>query len=72
MHSESRINRRGLVKLGAVAALVSRVRAQDAGSETGRLGVVGGRAEEELYAGKISSCPPPGNPTCRFSRSTDV
>src|SRR5579872_5883048 len=52
MESLSKLSRRGLVKLGAMSALVSRARAQDVGSEAGRLGVVGGRAEEELYPGK--------------------
>src|SRR5665213_4128716 len=60
MESLSKLSRRGLVKLGAISAgiapfsqaFVSHARAQDAGSEAGRLGVVGGRAEEELYAGK--------------------
>ncbi len=46
----SKLNRRGLMKLGAISAVIAR--AQDAGSEAGRLGVVGGRAEQELYAGK--------------------
>src|SRR6204780_4738135 len=52
MESLSKLSRRGLVKLGTVTALVSRARAQDAGSEAGHLGVVGGRAEEQLYPGK--------------------
>jgi dienelactone hydrolase len=60
MESISKLSRRGLVKLAAISAgigpfsqtFVARARAQDAGSEAGRLGVVGGRAEEELYAGK--------------------
>src|ERR1700734_4564846 len=60
MKSLSKISRRGLVKLGAISAglapfpraFVSRASAQDAGSEAGRVGVVGGRAEEELYPGK--------------------
>jgi dienelactone hydrolase len=46
-----RLNRRGWMKLGT-AALAARVCAQDAGSESGRLGVVGGRAEDELYPAK--------------------
>src|SRR3984957_10543406 len=60
MVSLSELNRRDWMKLGAVAAgiapflhvSVSRAHAQDAGAEAGRLGVVGGRAEEELYPGK--------------------
>ncbi len=60
MESISKLSRRGLVKFGAISAgispfssaFVSRARAQDAGSEAGRLGVVGGRAEEELFPGK--------------------
>src|SRR3984885_10849818 len=60
MESLSKLSRRGLVKFGAISAgmvpfshvLVSRAHAQDAGAEAGRLGVVGGRAEEELYPGK--------------------
>src|ERR1700733_4275749 len=60
MKSLSNLSRRGLVKLGAISAgiapfsqaFVSRAHAQDAGAEAGRLGVVGGRAEEELYPGK--------------------
>lgn len=56
MDSLSKLSRRGLVKLGAVSAGISpflaRVRAQDAGSETGSLGVVGGRSDAELYPGK--------------------
>ncbi|MGP0074228.1 MAG: alpha/beta hydrolase family protein [Bryobacteraceae bacterium] len=56
MESLSKLNRRCWMKWGAISAglapFVSRARAQDAGSEAGRLGVVGGRAEEELYPGK--------------------
>jgi dienelactone hydrolase len=60
MESISMLSRRGLVKVGAISAgisalsraFVSRALAQDAGSEAGRLGLVGGRAEEELYPGK--------------------
>ena len=60
MESLSKLSRRGLVKFGAISAgiapfsqgFVSRASAQDAGSEAGRIGVVGGRAEEELYPGK--------------------
>lgn len=69
MESLSKLNRRSLVKWGAAAvALVSRARAQDAGSETGRLGVVGGRAEEELYPGK--GLPGGGQLEIRLSAST--
>src|SRR5580693_1122652 len=60
MQSLSKLNRRGWMKLGVISAgvaplssaFVSRASAQDAGSEAGRVGVVGGRAEEELYPGK--------------------
>jgi dienelactone hydrolase len=51
MESLFQLNRRSWMKLGT-AALGARVCAQDAGTESGRLGVVGGRAEEELYPAK--------------------
>jgi dienelactone hydrolase len=76
MDSLSRLSRRGWVKWGAVTAgispfaqsFVSRARAQDAGSETGRLGVVGGRSEEELFPGK--DLPGGGQLEIRLSATT--
>src|SRR5581483_4630837 len=52
MPSLACMSRRGWVKFGALSAFGVRARAQDAGSESGRLGVVGGRAEEELFPAK--------------------
>src|SRR5690349_811461 len=59
MDSLSKVSRRGLVKLGLAAAglpLLSKafgapVFAQDAGSEGGKKGAVGGRADGELFPG---------------------
>ena len=55
MGSFGNLTRRGLVRWGAVSAGITAftpARGQDAGSESGTLGAVGGRAEQELYAGK--------------------
>src|SRR5260370_13620462 len=60
MSSISNLSRRALVKWGLVSAglpaisrvLASAALAQDAGSEAGKKGDVGGRAEGELYPGK--------------------
>ena len=60
MSSISNLSRRALVKWGLVSAglpaiskaLGSSALAQDAGSESGKIGEVGGRAEGELYTGK--------------------
>ena len=60
MSSISNLSRRALVKWGLVSAglpalskvLASPALAQDAGSESGKIGEVGGRAEGELYPGK--------------------
>ena len=55
MNSLLSLSRRGLVRWGALAGgafAIAPVRAQDAGSESGTLGAVGGRAEGELYPGK--------------------
>jgi len=60
MSSISNLSRRSLVKWGLASAglpaiskaLASPLLAQDAGSESGKLGEVGGRAEGELYTGK--------------------
>ena len=56
MESLSKLSRRGLDEIGRHLSRdrpgFTRSSAQDAGSEAGRLGVVGGRAEEELYPGK--------------------
>ena len=60
MDSLLNVSRRGLVKWGLAAAglpmltraLGSSAWAQDLGSEAGKKGAIGGRAEEELYAGK--------------------
>src|ERR1700749_2375843 len=72
MESLSKLNRRGLMKLGAISAGIApfsrAARAQDAGSEAGRLGVVGGRAEEELYPGK--GLPGGGQLEIRLSATT--
>jgi len=49
------LTRRSLVRWGVVSAGITAftpARGQDAGSESGTLGAVGGRAEQELYAGK--------------------
>lgn len=49
------LTRRSLVRWGVVSAGITALtpaRGQDAGSESGTLGAVGGRAEQELYAGK--------------------
>jgi hypothetical protein len=60
MGSLSNLSRRSLVKLGLASAglpafsklMSSSAFAQDASSEAGKMGVVGGRAEEELFPGK--------------------
>jgi dienelactone hydrolase len=60
MDSLLNVSRRGLVKMGLAAAgiplltkaLGSSAFAQDAGSEAGKKGAIGGRAEEELYPAK--------------------
>src|SRR6266849_6134284 len=60
MDSLLNVSRRGLVKMGLAAAglpvltraLGGSALAQDAGSEAGKKGAVGGRAEEELYPAK--------------------
>ena len=55
MGSFGNLTRRSLVRWGAVSAGITAftpARGQDAGSESGTLGAVGGRAEQELYAGK--------------------
>lgn len=55
MGSLRNLTRRSLVRWGVVSAGITAfapARAQDAGSESGTLGAVGGRAEQELYAGK--------------------
>jgi len=60
MDSLLNVSRRSLVKMGLAAAglpVLSKefgasALAQDAGSEAGKKGAVGGRAEEELYPGK--------------------
>jgi len=60
MDSLLNVSRRGLIKMGLAAAglpLFTRARAssalaQDASSEAGKMGAIGGRAEEELYTGK--------------------
>src|SRR5713101_8994298 len=60
MDSLLNVSRRGLVKMGLAAAglpaltraLGSSAFAQDAGSEGGKRGAVGGRADGELYTGK--------------------
>jgi dienelactone hydrolase len=60
MDSLLKLSRRGLVKWGLAAAgvpalskvLSAPLLAQDAGSEGGKMGAVGGRAEEELYPAK--------------------
>jgi dienelactone hydrolase len=60
MGSPSRLSRRDLVKWGLISAgvpalskdLAPPASAQDAGPERGKIGVVGGRAEEELYPAK--------------------
>ena len=56
----SKLSRRGIVQLGLLSAgispfsqlVTSPARAQDAGSDGGTLGAVGGRAEEQLYPAK--------------------
>ena len=55
MGSFGDLTRRSLVRWGVVSAGITAftpARGQDAGSESGTLGAVGGRAEQELYAGK--------------------
>ena len=55
MGSFGNLTRRSLVRWGVVSAGITAftpARGQDAGSESGTLGAVGGRAEQELYAGK--------------------
>ena len=55
MGSFGNLTRRSLVRWGVVSAGITAfapAHAQDAGSESGTLGAVGGRAEQELYAGK--------------------
>ena len=60
MGSSSKLSRRALVKWGLISAgvpalskeLAPAATAQDAGPERGKIGVVGGRAEEELYPAK--------------------
>src|SRR6266699_7216577 len=60
MSSISNLSRRALVKWGLFSAglpalskvLASPALAQDAGSESGKIGEVGSRAEDELYPGK--------------------
>ena len=55
MGSFGNLTRRGWVRWGVVSAGITAftpARGQDAGSESGTLGAVGGRAEQELYAGK--------------------
>jgi dienelactone hydrolase len=60
MGSSSNLSRRAWVKGGLVSAgitafanvLTPRALAQDAGQERGKIGAVGGRAEEELYPAK--------------------
>ena len=60
MSSLSSLSRRALVKWGLVSAGLPAISkafgtptlAQDAGSESGKIGEVGGRAEGELYPGK--------------------
>ena len=55
MGSFGNLTRRSLVRWGVVSAGITTfapARGQDAGSESGTLGAVGGRAEQELYAGK--------------------
>jgi dienelactone hydrolase len=60
MSSSSKLSRRDWVKLGLISAgvpalskeLTPPALAQDAGPEGGKLGAVGGRAEEELYPAK--------------------
>ena len=60
MGSSSKLSRRALVKWGLISAgvpafskeLAPPALAQDAGPERGKIGVVGGRAEEELYPAK--------------------
>src|SRR3989442_15042178 len=60
MSSISNLSRRALVKWGLFSAglpaiskvLASPPLAQDAGSERGKIGEVGGRAESEVYTGK--------------------
>jgi len=60
MGSSSKLSRRALVKWGLISAgvpafskeLTAPALAQDAGPERGKIGVVGGRAEEELYPAK--------------------
>ena len=54
MGSFGNLTRRSLVRWGVVSAGITAftpARGQDAGSESGTLGAVGGRAEQELYAG---------------------
>src|ERR1700693_1700814 len=54
MDSLLNVSRRGLVRLGLTSAGIAPLAAlaQDAGPEGGRIGGVGGRAEEELFPGK--------------------
>lgn len=55
MGSFGNLTRRSLVRWGVVSTGITAftpARGQDAGSESGTLGAVGGRAEQELYAGK--------------------
>ena len=60
MSSLSSLSRRALVKWGLVSAGLPAISkafgtpalAQDAGSESGKIGEVGGRAEGDLYPGK--------------------
>src|SRR5258707_1152887 len=60
MGSSSKLSRRALVKWGLISAgvpalskeLAPSASAQDAGPERGKIGLVGGRAEEELFPAK--------------------
>ena len=72
----SRLNRRGLVQLGLLSTglapisqlVTSTAHAQDTGPDGGKLGTVGGRAEEELFPAK--GLPGGGQLEIRLSATT--